>query len=334
MLHLVTRGRGTALFLAAIVTTALLAIALGPDRAEAGCGERTENVTLNILATAENVGEIDECGCKVAKKGGLSRRFTFVDSVRTANAATLVLDAGDWADVSPKTGEVKSDFILGSMTTIGYDATMLGRRELELGVDHIRERAGSDLPLLASNLRLDGEPLADEVLVRDVGCVRVGVFGLMDDPVLAQARHDESLTAEDVHAAADEIVRKLEAEGAEVIVLLAQMQLATVDSLLQRRPEIDVAVLGYQGGLRRTHATIGDAIVVRPGRRGQYLGWLELEIDPTGEIVKFGGESLALGESIRKDPEIETEMKEIQVRVEQLENEAGAAATSHTHDGT
>lgn len=301
------------------------------DTAEAKCGQRTKNVTINILATAENIGEFDECGCKVNKKGGLSRRKTFVDSVLTANDATLIVDGGDWADLNPDYGPVKNDFILRTMTDLGYDAMTLGRREIEMGWDHIRSVAGPDGPkLLASNLVLDGKRVVDDMMIRDVGCVRVGTFGLVGETILAQARNDQGVAVEDVYTTSDRVVEALRAEGCEVIVLLAQTQLATADSLLRRHPDIDVAVLGYRGGLRRTHATVGESIIVRPGRRGQYIGLLELEVDPEGKIVSFGGESLALGENIEKDAEVEKAVKQLEIDVERIKNEAADQAAAAT----
>lgn len=51
--------------------------------------------------------------------------------------------------------------------------------------------------------------------------------------------------------------------------------------------------------------------MVRPGNRGQYVGYVDLVVNPAGEIVEYGGRSIVLGDKVEKDPAILTLVAEM-----------------------
>lgn len=256
----------------------------------------------------------------------MARRATFIDSVRALNSNTLVVEAGDFSDVNETWGQLKNDFLVRMMTRLGYDAMSLGERDLRWSALHTQEVAGERPALLMNNVSVEKngefEPLGVPPLVRDMDGVRVGTFGLVHDNILSKAGSTgDQLKADDVFESADRIVADLTNQGCEIIVFVAQMELAFADSVIRRLPEIDVAVLGHRGGLRPTHSTIGNTIVIRPGRRGQYIGALDLVVNPAGEIAEFGGQTVALDAKVEKDPTVLALANDMEAEINRLKKE-------------
>jgi len=298
----------------------------GPSIASA----RDGNVTVRIVATTANNGELEQCGCKKNPKGGLARRATLIDTLRAETPDLLLLDAGNWSDRSKTSGQLKADFIFRMMKRMGYDAVTLGERELaESSIDHYRELAGDDGPaVLMSNVgrgkapTTAAESIGDGLLVREVNGVKVGTFSLVHDQVVERVKEDGSIVADDVFTSAERLTRELTDQGAEIIVCMAQMELTFADSVVRRVPEIDVCVLGHRGGLRRTHSLVNDTVMMRVGSRGQYLGWVDLVVDPAGKFVEFDGKSVTIDvDKYPMDQEIAVLVNELQAEIARLEKE-------------
>lgn len=315
--------------LAAIAAVVGAATVVGPDPAAAST--RDGNVTVRIVATTANNGELEQCGCKKNPKGGLARRASLIDTLRAEVPDLLLLDAGNWSDRNQATGQLKADFIFRMMKRMGYDAVTLGDRELaESSVAHYDELAGDDGPaVLMSNVgdgKIPGtvaESAGDGVLVRDVNGVKVGTFSLVHDQVIEHAQKKAgTLQADDIFTSAERITKELTDQGAELIVCMAQMELSFADSVVRRVPEIDVCILGHRGGLRRTHSLINDTVMMRVGTRGQYLGWADLVIDPEGKFVEFDGKSVTIDvDKYPMNQEIAVLVNELQAEIERLQKE-------------
>jgi hypothetical protein len=242
----------------------------------------------------------------------------------------LIVEAGNFSDVQRPGADLKSDFAVRIMNRIGYDAMTLGERELRFGVERYLGAGVEAPPVVLTNLyrRTDGgaAPVGRRSLVRDIGGVRVGVFGILDSGVLLKSETSTQFTLGDVFGETEAVVSELESEGAEIIVMLSQVELAVTDSLLRRVPGIDVVAMGHPTAQTRlTHMTVGNTIVVQAGTRGQNLGYLDLTIDPSGEIVEYAGRSVPLEKQIRDDPSVVAlvgELKAEMGRAEAAEQQA------------
>lgn len=244
--------------------------------------------------------------------GGLARRATIIAELRMKNPNTLLVDAGNWAETkNPAYNQEISDFIFFVMQRLKYDAVTLGVEELRFGVRHYEElsKEASAPAILVNNVRAvqDGQrlPVGTGMLIREVGGVRVGVFGLVsaDNPTAKQNKAIDYALEDSVNTA-KEVVGRLREEGCEIIVLLAQLAPSDVNKVIRAVPGIDVAILGFRPGLRKEPSIAGETIIVRTGFRGQYFGLLELEVDPYGEIVQFNGMSIPVSKKFEEDQAI------------------------------
>ncbi len=273
--------------------------------------------------------------------GGLARRATIIAELRTKNPNTLLFDAGNWSETkNPAYNQEISDFIFFVMQQLDYDAVTLSMAELRFGVRHYEALSKEAPAILINNVRAiqDGQrlPVGREMLVCEVGGVRVGVFGLVgsDNPTTMQ-NEKVDYVLEDSVSTAKEVVARLREDGCEIIVLLAQLAPSDVNKVIRAVPGIDVAILGFRPGLRKEPSVAGETIIVRTGFRGQYFGLLELEVDPDGEIVQFTGMSIPVSKNFEEDQAIKKlaiEMKE-KIRPFLQEEEAAGRVRSRMNNG-
>ena len=187
-----------------------------------------------------------------------------------------MLDAGNWGDLNPSYGLLKTDFMFKTMQRSGYDAVTPGEREFKWDLAHWEQMADGSPEILANNLvDQSGGSVGQPPMIRDIGGVKVGVFGLVHSDIIQRGGPEAQRTyaALDIFESSDAIMDELRAADCEIVVLMAQMELSYADSLVRRHPDIDVAVLGHRSGLRTTHATVDNTILMRTGSRGH--AWRE-----------------------------------------------------------
>lgn len=144
---------------------------------------RTDDIT--ILYTNDTHSRLDpfpENSKEFAGLGGIARRASLINKVRSLQKNVLLLDAGDvfhgtsWFEVYG--GSV--DFKL--MTEMNYDAMAIGNHEFDRGPDGFAEAAEhAGFPFLASNYIVRNTPMAPFVqrqIVKEFQGFKIGIFGL------------------------------------------------------------------------------------------------------------------------------------------------------------
>jgi 5'-nucleotidase/UDP-sugar diphosphatase len=226
----------------------------------------------------------------VKEWGGIARMSTLIKRLRAADDNVLALHAGDVFVGSFEFNKYLGYPELKIMEQL-YDAMALGNHEFDLGLDALAgvvsgQLAGGDpvtLPLLCANVDLEGTPLASLIgksLIKTVGDVKVGVFGLVNEDAQNYSAAVASRLSGDVFTVAGMQAGALKAAGCEVVVCLSHLgTLYDLMGLADNVPYIDVIVGGH------THEVYDQAIVrngktiVHAGQFGKYLGELKLEVE-------------------------------------------------------
>lgn len=119
---------------------------------------------------------------KFANQGGVARRLTLINQVRSENPNTLLLDAGDIFQGTPYFNFYGGELEFKLMSMLKYDAATLGNHDFDNGIDGLyAQLPHADFQLLTanydfSNTVMDGHTKPYSVFVKDG--VRIGVFGL------------------------------------------------------------------------------------------------------------------------------------------------------------
>ena len=241
-----------------------------------------------------------------ATVGGFSRLATVAGSARAAAKAAgkpvLLLDAGDFMMGTPFSLLGTSQAAeLKLMDALGYDATTLGNHELDwtpkglAAILQAAKMAGVKLPILASNLKFDAKSPDDDALeafkdpgpiktkiVKTIGHLKVGIFGLMGSDAAAVTPTAKPLTFEDIATAAARVTADLRNnDKVDVVVALSHAGIAAdgtgEDQVLATKvPDLDVSVSGHTHDVLKAPVKVGKTLIVTAGEFGEHLGQLEL----------------------------------------------------------
>lgn len=184
---------------------------------------------ITILHTNDTHSQIDPLPANdklFAGKGGVARRATLVKRIRQENPNTLLIDAGDVFQGTPYFNFYKGEVEYKAMSEIGYDAGTLGNHEFDNGVEALAAAmAFAKFDLVSANYDVKGTPLESRVkryVVREVGGVRIGLFGLGISPAgLITPANFKGVTFRDPVLAAREVVKIL--RGTERCSLIVGM---------------------------------------------------------------------------------------------------------------
>ncbi len=139
---------------------------------------------ITILHTNDTHSQIDPLPAndRNAGKGGVARRATLVKRVRKENRNTLLVDAGDAFQGTPYFNLYRGEVEFKAMSAIGYDAMTLGNHDFDNGVDALATAMKfATFDFVSTNYDVRGtaiEPRVKPYVVRELGGVRVGLFGL------------------------------------------------------------------------------------------------------------------------------------------------------------
>jgi len=195
---------------------------------------------------------------------------------------------------------------MDAMKVLGMDAVGVGDRDLRFGIAYLRgqiKRTG--LPVVCANLmdKKARKPALTPYLVKKVGAVKVGVFGLLSDKVdLGPAR--DSLMVSDPEAVARKVVADLRRQGAEVVVLLSQLGKVESEDLATAVPGIDAVMVGRNAPMLQKGRMIKNTVACYGGDRGQYMCRTVLTLDARRHSTTGDAEAYMLGPEVGEKPEM------------------------------
>jgi 5'-nucleotidase len=240
----------------------------------------------------------------------LARRATTIGEERKAHDHVLLLDAGSsvlggWE----RDYEPKAKLMVGAMNRMGYNALTIGKGELRLGSKQLLNiMALSDFPFLSANLtRGTGGPLLGQpYTLLQIDRHGVGVIGVTASEAtdIHQLEDGEVGVLEPIESVRQQVAAL--GDQAEVIIVLSHLGMELDQQLAQQVPGIDLIVGGGAGSTPEEPLQVlpTDTVVVQAGKRGEWLGIIDLELDQRGRIVSYGGRSQVLEESIPEDAEL------------------------------
>jgi len=245
-------------------------------------------------------------------RGGMARLAAAIGAAKAAAAAAgtgvLLLDAGDFMMGTP------FEFLatvaspeLAMMHALGYDATTIGNHELDWtphGLAGILQAAVTNnvmVPVLSSNMTFSAaDPGDDELallanagviqpkLVKMVGGLKVGFFGLLGANAAQVTPQAAPLTFEPIDLAAARMVKELrETDKVDLVVALSHSGIDHTgqgeDAVLAGKvPGIDIIISGHTHDTLPQPARVGSTLIVTAGAYTAYLGELALTVTPSG----------------------------------------------------
>lgn len=245
-----------------------------------------------------------------ATLGGFARLATAIGAAKGSAAAAgtpvLLLDAGDFMmGTLFELLATRASPELALMRALGYDATTIGNHELDWtprGLAGILQAAVTNdaaVPVLASNMIFSPADSRDDELealaqngvirkklIRTVGALKVGFFGLIGADAVQVTPQASPLIFDPIEVAAARMVEEL--RGTDKVDLVIALSHSGInregegeDAALARKvPGIDVIISGHTHDTLVQPAQIGRTIIVTAGSYTGYLGQLALNVTP------------------------------------------------------
>jgi len=245
---------------------------------------------ITILHTNDTHSQIDPLPANDANagKGGVARRATLVKSVRKENPNTLLVDAGDVLQGTPYFNFYKGEVEYKAMSAIGYDVGTLGNHEFDNGVEAlVAALKFANFDIVSANYDVRGtvlEPRVKRYVVKTLGGIRIGLFGLGISPVaLITPDNFKGVTYIDPVVAARDVVKKLrEEERCALVVCMSHLgynkDAKSGDSFVASQVDgIDFIASGHshmfmKEPVTQTQPCGAKTLIFQVGKSGIYVG--------------------------------------------------------------
>jgi 5'-nucleotidase/UDP-sugar diphosphatase len=247
--------------------------------------------------------------------GGMARLVTAINTARAqalaAGRPTLLLDAGDFTmGTLFELLETSQATELQMMQALQYDAVTIGNHELDWTPEGLygiigvaKGMKGVTVPILASNMKFSATDPGDDhlaslaalgfiqtKLVKTVGTLKVGFFGLLGSDAVTVTPQAAPLTFDPIAVAAAAMVTELRTvDKVDLVVALSHSGIDSTghgeDAVLAAAvPGIDLIISGHTHDslaqpFKVTNAT-GSTLIVAAGSYTQFLGQLQVTVTP------------------------------------------------------
>jgi len=239
-------------------------------------------------------------------KGGVARRATVIQQVRSSSAnPVLLLDAGSALFGQTLANDSEGRVIIEAMNALGYDAMTVGAMDIMRGLPALQARAKeARFPLLSCNIvnPKDGKPVFAPYTVVQRGSTRFGILGV-SEPDVAQAANAAGTVQ--VLSPVEAVLRYLPELRAksDIVILLSHLGLTFDKSIAGNLPGIDVIVGGQSRDLLQAPEVAGNTLIVQAGYDGEWLGRLDVTITAQGPLNPLVN-IVALGPEIADDSQL------------------------------
>ncbi len=208
---------------------------------------------------------------------------------REEQGKLLVLDAGDllYPTVSAVPSEtqkivmdLKAMAIVEAFNHMGCDAITIGDDDLLFGRENLlRILNQAAFPVVSANLidAESGDSFFQAYVIKEVGGLKVGIFGLSCEPRPPLVDRFDGLTVLDPFKIAPQTVAALR-EKCDIIVLLSHLGYAKDMELARKIDGIHLIVGGHTGVNLSFPRIIRNTVVLQVAKRGRRLGRVDLRV--------------------------------------------------------
>ncbi|MGN7476826.1 bifunctional 2',3'-cyclic-nucleotide 2'-phosphodiesterase/3'-nucleotidase [Solibacillus silvestris] len=313
--------------------------------------EANTTVALRILGTTDihtNIVNYDYYKDAPSNSLGLAKTALLIEKAREENPNTVLFDNGDAIQGTPlgsyiqsvkklRDGEVHPS--IAAMIALDYDAATFGNHEFNYGLEFLDEVTDdAPFPFVNANVRnaatkqLMYEPyiMVEKEVVDSKGgkaTINIGVTGIVPPQILKwdKANLEGKVTVDDSVEAVKEVVPKMKAAGADVVVVLSHSGMGDathevgeedVSYLITEIADVDAVITGHahdvfpgkvDGSLTSVDiekGTMNGVPIVMAGKFGSHLGVIDLELEKKDDAWDVTAGSGAVREIAKDDDNV------------------------------
>ena len=235
-----------------------------------------------------------------ADRGGIKRIKALVDSVRAAEPAVLLADAGDFVQGTYYFSLLNGVVEMMAMEELGYDVRTIGNHEFDKKMTGLGDMLSlcSKVKVIASNYDFSQTSLSQYVgssTIIKAGNVNVGFIGLnvrlqnLVDPMAC-----EGVQWQNAINVADAEAQKLREQGADMVIALSHLGYEKTDEVYYDRGiamntrHIDMIIGGHSHTFLNypeyvTNQDGEQVLITQTGSKGICLGYAKIRLDDKGK---------------------------------------------------
>ncbi|OGN96992.1 MAG: hypothetical protein A2Z71_07440 [Chloroflexi bacterium RBG_13_50_21] len=184
----------------------------------------------------------------------------------------LVLSGGDmWTGPALSTW-FRGESMVDVMNAMGYSAAAIGNHDFDFGVDALQQRAAqANFPLLSANIREKSTgktpDFARPYVIQEVNRIRIGLMGLttLETPVDTNPSLVVDYEFLPYADSLREVVKKMKADGAQLMILLGHLCTGEMRSLAPIATELGIQILCAGHCHEETVEQDGELTIVQSG---------------------------------------------------------------------
>lgn len=242
---------------------------------------------LVLVLSGEQRGYFEPCGCSEHQSGGMARRHDLVKQIQAKGWPVAGLDLGGTVNRSRPQSKLKFQTILAALKDMRYGVLNLGPEELKLGAADLLAAHSPDakdpvggVSFVSANVTLFGSPeLGTPVRSKmlTLGKHKVGVTSVLGTSFRKEVTPEGAsvdITIDDPATSLPPVIKELQAQQPDLLVLLAHGTLAEGKALAKQFPQF--AVVMSSGGVEDPEVAnplkIDNTLFVQVGHKGKYTG--------------------------------------------------------------
>jgi 5'-nucleotidase len=254
-----------------IQQTSLLAGAalVAPTLMSAKKDASTKLVILHTNDTHSNIEPFSSAHPKFPNLGGVAKRATLINQIRSEEAYVLLLDAGDIFQGTPYFNKYKGVLEMKVMNEMKYDVVTLGNHDFDIGISgYVQAKKHAAFKVVNCNYQLDKTALKELVTPHTIikrGGLKIGIIGVgIDLNGLIASEVAQQIPYLDPIDTVQKEVTLLRSKGCDYIICLSHLGFEYPNEnkvsdkvLAQNTTGIDLIIGGH------THTFLGSAISVK-----------------------------------------------------------------------
>ncbi|MFK7736685.1 MAG: multiheme c-type cytochrome [Pirellulaceae bacterium] len=299
-----------------------------------------------LFVSGQQHGYIEPCGCTGLdkQKGGLIRRDTLLRELRSKGWDVIPLDVGNQVRRFVRQAELKFATTVDALKMMDYEAVAFGPDDLQLSSVELIQLAGSEPGqpgmFLSTNVSVIDSSFFPQYRIKEVGGRKIGITTALGAEYKKGLPATGDFVFSDPVETVAPIVKKMQADGCDFVVLLAHASLEESAKMGQEIPGIDLVVTAGGVGeptLLPESIEGSDAVMVQVGTKGMYGGIVGLFDD---EEYPIRYQKIAISAQFKDSPRMLERFAEYQGRLkevgfaglgaQQVVNQAGEYVGSET----
>ncbi len=240
---------------------------------------------LALVVSAQMYGYLQPCGCSRPQLGGLARRYNFIHGnlIGERGWPVVAVDLGDVPQRPSVQALFKYVTAMKALQLTRYTAVGVGQREMAMPLiaalgEFMADPKNTSPRVLAANLIDKDKNFPDmlkswEIAGGQGGVPKVGVLGVVGESV-AKLSQDADVRFDPVDKVLPGVLRELQAQKPELLVLLMQGSVDEAKACARKFPQFHVILClsEFDNPAGKPEAEVGNTLILALGHKGLHVG--------------------------------------------------------------